>query len=150
MVRIIATVAAIAVPWCDDFHGTLLTMARVALQYRVISRKRIVGFADMVEYPSRPTVRRMAPTAIISEPAGVKGIGVASRASARRIFEVLALVAGGTTDCSMQSDKWKSRQIVVECDFCSPTGFAVTVRATLSKRSVVRILPPMATATGCC
>lgn len=44
----------------------------------------------------------------------------------------------------MQTDKWKTRQIVIERDFGVPTGFVVAGGAVLSERTLVGVLPSVA------
>lgn len=112
-----------------DARSVRLTVTGMTINRRVGARQRVIGRARMVEGPTRPAIRRMAAPAVWPQSPLVKCIRMADPAVSWRLSIILASMAGFTSDRRVEADKWKPRQIVVECDLLVPSRFIMTTFA---------------------
>lgn len=126
----------------------LVAMTAVALQVTVCTRQREFCLTVVIEAPCRPCGRIVTEAAIGTEPAGVMLVLMTTSAGAGCVPERSRAMAFLARDRRMKSDQRKSRQIVIERDFASPSRLIVALSAVGPKLSLVRIVLAVAPDAG--
>lgn len=104
-------------------------MACVAAHVLVSTGQRKLCLPVMVEAPEWPAVRVVAAVALRSELSGMVRILMTSGARRWRVTERLVPVALLASDCGVEPNQRKARQIMVERDLLPPFHFVVTAFA---------------------
>lgn len=144
--RVVGAMAPIAAAGLSDFGDILGLVAGVAVEPLVGAIQREARLPRMIELPSLPAVRVVAPRTLGTEPALVKLVLMTSAAGCGRILEAGCAVTLLAGDGRVQPNQGKTRDIMVERDLLAPAGLLVALLAARAKLPLMRIV--LAVAAG--
>ena len=141
--RIVLTVARIAIRCRHDFRDIPGNVAGVAIEIAVRACQRVSSLGIMIETPPLPTIRVMADRTARTQATLVMFIPMAVGAIKRRILVRRRSMALFARHDRVASDQRKSREVVIERGGSAPTDLAVTFLAVGAKLSLVAIILPV-------
>ena len=141
--RIVLTVARIAIRRRHDFRDISGNVAGVAIKVAVRARQRVPSLGVVIETPPLPTIRVMADRTVRTQATFVMFIRVTVGAIKRRILVRRRSMALFARYDRVASDQRKSSEVVIERGCSAPTDLSMTFLAFGAQLSLVAIILPV-------